>query len=100
LGAVDVRLVAFVEFAECRAAPVEQRFPACGIAPSGQLVQIGAFLLVVVEGVIDAFRVEPATRLLHSVAVGDAVEVCGHGPSSRLKRWMRGCLQANSVYSS
>src|SRR5690606_18145654 len=43
-------------------------------APLGELGSIGTFLLVVVEGVIEAFGVQPGASLLHRVAVGNAVD--------------------------
>src|SRR5688572_21426263 len=59
LGAVDIRLVGFAQGAKRGAAAVEQGFPAERVAPGGQPGGIGAFLLVVVEGVGEVVGVEP-----------------------------------------
>jgi len=99
LGRVDVGLVGFGKLAEGGAAAVEHGFPALIRDPPLQLGRVGAFLLVVVEQVFDAFRLEPGARLLDRVAARNAVEIHAHSSSLRSNRCTRGSAHANSVYS-
>ena len=65
-------------FLERRAGAVEQRLPAGFLGPAFEPGAFDAGGLVVVEGVVDAVLVEPGARLLHGVAVLDAVDGDGH----------------------
>jgi hypothetical protein len=75
---VQAILVGIRQFAEGGAGAVEQRLPAELIAPGFQLVPGDAGTLVVMEVVFDAMAVEPGARLLHGVAILDAVDRDGH----------------------
>ena len=66
-------------FLKVSAGAVDELFPACLLRPSFQLLARDALGLVVVEIVGDALLVEPGARLLHRVAVLDAVDGNGHG---------------------
>src|SRR5215472_2956013 len=59
---------------ECGAGAVEQRLPTHVASPALERAALDAHGLVVVEAVGDAALVEPGTRLLHGVAVLDAVD--------------------------
>ena len=78
----DAALVLIGQFLESRAGTVEQRLPAHLLRPAFQLCVFDAGGFVVVESIIDAVIVEPCTRLLHGVAVFDAVEGDGHNFNS------------------
>jgi hypothetical protein len=62
------------KLAERGAGAIEQRFPAGLARPALESSTLDAGALVVVEGVGDAAVVEPGPRLLHGVAVLDAVD--------------------------
>src|SRR5262245_65687399 len=70
----DRRLVLVRELAERRAGAVEQRFPANGTRPALEPLAIDPCRLVVVERVGDAVLLKPGARLLHGIAVLDAVD--------------------------
>ena len=74
-------LVRVGELAPGGAAGVEQRLPADLPAEPLQPRGVDALLLEVVERDVVRVRREPGTRLLHRVAVGNAVEF--HGVSTR-----------------
>src|SRR6185312_6999983 len=65
------------------AGAVEQHLPAQFLAPGLQNVLADAFALVVVEMILHAMTVEPGPRLLHGIAVLDAVDGDGlaHEPA-------------------
>jgi hypothetical protein len=75
---IETDLVLVRQLAERRAGAVEQRFPADLLAPPLQPFAIDAGGLVVVKRVLDASLVEPPTRLLHGLAILDAVDGNGH----------------------
>src|SRR6185312_2238359 len=68
-------LVGVGQLFECRSGAVEQRFPARLFYPAFQPRLVDALLLIVVEGVFDLVAVEPGARLLHRIAVGNAVDL-------------------------
>src|SRR5262249_20995353 len=75
---VEVVLVGMRQLAEGDAGAVEQRLPTDLPAPLLELVLSDACRLVVVKVVSDAMAVEPGARLLHGVAVLDAVDRDAH----------------------
>src|SRR5882724_4524346 len=83
LAFVQAFPVAVGQFAERGAGAIEQRFPAEFIGPLLEFFLGDAFGLVVMETVSYAMAVEPGARLLHGVAVLDAVYGGGQSQSSR-----------------
>lgn len=81
---VKVLPVRLVELAEGRAGAVQHRFPPGFLAPALEMRAVDTFGLVVVKAVSDAAAIEPGTRLLHRVAVLDAVDRNrhAHAPAS------------------
>ena len=74
-GVVDHgRLHGRVELAPRRALPVDQRGPADGLQPAGQLLGGHALLFEIMEGVGNALRGQPGAGLFDGVAVGNAVK--------------------------
>src|SRR5262245_8783452 len=78
---VEPVLVLVGKLAEGRAGAVEKRLPADIARPGFEPRALDPLRLVVVEGVGDAMAVEPGARLLHGVAVLDAVD----GDGTRLR---------------
>src|SRR5712691_11222295 len=72
-------LVLLRQLAERRAGAVEQRLPADLARPALKPGALDPFRLVVVERVGDAMAVQPCARLLHRIAVLDAVDRDGLG---------------------
>jgi hypothetical protein len=78
LTLIDALLVLVRQFLEGGAGAVEQRLPTDLLAPPLQALAVDAGGLVVMERALDALLVEPSARLLHRVAVLDAVDGDGH----------------------
>src|SRR5262245_58129624 len=78
--------VSLRQLAEGRARAVEQRLPADRARPALQRAAVDARALVVMKGVGDAVLIEPRARLLHGVAILDAVD----------RDRLRHCQSANS----
>jgi len=71
--------VALGKLAECRAGAIEQHLPADLLAPLHKRRAVDAGRLVVMEFVCHAVAIQPDPRLLHGVAVFNAVD--GYGPA-------------------
>src|SRR5215208_3358010 len=74
LALVETGLVGIRQLAEGRTRAVQKRLPADIAGPGFQTRTVDAVNLVVVEGVRHALGIEPGPRLLHRVAILDAVE--------------------------
>src|SRR4051812_6330841 len=88
-------LVLVRELAERGAGAVEQRLPTGCARPALERAAVDAGTLVIVEAVRHAAVVEPGARLLHGVAVLDAVDGDGLGHFPSLPR-----RQFRSTYNS
>ena len=71
---IQVLLVRIIELAEGGALAVQDLFPAVLLAPAAQTFGINAFLLVVMEVVVDTMLVQPGAGFLHGVTGLDAVQ--------------------------
>src|SRR5690348_8000221 len=78
LPGIEPVLVLVRQFAERRAGAVEQRLPAHLLLPALQPLARDADGLVIMKRIIDAALLQPSARLLHRVAILDAVDGDGH----------------------
>src|SRR5579862_931894 len=78
---VDPGLVLVRQLAKRHAGAIEQSLPADPLAPLLQPLAIDAGGLVVMKRIVDAVLVEPGARLVHGLAVLDAVDGRGFGHS-------------------
>src|ERR1700704_1121956 len=74
LALVQAFPIAIGQFAKRGAGAIEHGFPSQFVAPALELVLGDAFDLVIMKAVSHAVAVEPGARLLHGVAVLDAVD--------------------------
>src|SRR5262249_28302038 len=74
-------LVLVGQLFEGRPGAIEENFPARLLRPALEALTIDARRLVIVKRISDAVLVEPGTRLLHGVAVFDAVDGDWHDHS-------------------
>jgi len=74
LAGVEIRFVSVGQLAKRGAGLVQERLPAELFHPAVEPLRLQPLLAVVVEGILDAVAVEPAARLLHRIAVGNAIK--------------------------